>query len=85
MVCVPWLGVGRGGGVRGVLFTGGVGGGRGKGMVYPGGRVCKSGGGMCSGTVVSRAYRTAEGGERACNSHLPCTDGEMLVVTKNRK
>ena len=31
-----------------------------------------------------RAYRPAEGGERACNSHTACTEGEMLAVTKNR-
>ena len=28
--------------------------------------------------VLTRAYRPAEGGKRACNSS---TDGEMLVVT----
>ncbi len=27
----------------------------------------------------------AEDGERACNSHMPCTDCDMLVITKNRK
>ena len=36
------------------------------------------------GPVVARAYRPAEGGERACNSHRPFTDGEMLVVTNFR-
>ena len=34
--------------------------------------------------MVSRVYRPAEGGERACNSHRPCTDGKMLVVTNFR-
>ena len=33
--------------------------------------------------VASRAYRPAEGGERACNSHTASTEGEMLAVTKN--
>ena len=39
----------------------------------------------CTHTLyhVPRAYRPAEGGERACNSHRLFTDGEMLVVTKN--
>ena len=32
---------------------------------------------------TSRAYRPAEGGERACNSHTASTEGEMLAVTKN--
>ena len=32
----------------------------------------------------SRAYRPAEGGEKACNSHRAYTEGEMLAVTKNR-
>ena len=31
----------------------------------------------------SRAYRPAEGGERACNSHTASTEGEMLAVTNN--
>ena len=34
--------------------------------------------------VLPRAYRPAGGGERACNSHRACTEGEMLAVTKNR-
>ena len=34
--------------------------------------------------VITRAYRPAEGGERACNSHRPFTDGKMLVVTNFR-
>ena len=41
----------------------------------------KKGGG---GGVTPRAYRPAEGGERACNSHRPFTDGKMLVVTNFR-
>ena len=32
--------------------------------------------------AVSRAYRAAEGGERACNSRTSCIEGEMLAVTK---
>ena len=35
-------------------------------------------------TIEARAYRPAGGGERACNSHRACTEGEMLAVTKNR-
>ena len=34
--------------------------------------------------VQSRAYRPAEGGERACNSYTACIATEMLEVTKNR-
>ena len=34
--------------------------------------------------LLARAYRPAEGGERACNSAYACTVGEMLAVTKNR-
>ena len=33
-------------------------------------------------SVVARAYRAAEGGERACNSRTSCIEGEMLAVTK---
>ena len=33
-------------------------------------------------TVVSRVYRAAEGGERACNCRTSCIEGEMLAVTK---
>ena len=29
-------------------------------------------------------YRPTKGGERACNSHRPFTDGKMLVVTNFR-
>ena len=32
--------------------------------------------------TVPRAYRAAEGGERACNSRTSCIEGEMLAVTK---
>ena len=32
--------------------------------------------------MVPRAYRAAEGGERACNSRTSCIEGEMLAVTK---
>ena len=32
--------------------------------------------------MQSRAYRAAEGGERACNSRTSCIEGEMLAVTK---
>ena len=32
--------------------------------------------------LVARAYRAAEGGERACNSRTSCIEGEMLAVTK---
>ena len=32
----------------------------------------------------ARAYRPAEGGERACNSRTASTEGEMLAVTKFR-
>ena len=38
---------------------------------------------LCCG-VGSRAYRPAEGGERACNSRTASTEGEMLAVTKFR-
>ena len=30
-----------------------------------------------------RAYRAAEGGERACNARSPLVDGEIQHVTKN--
>ena len=33
-------------------------------------------------SIGERAYRAAEGGERACNSHTSCIEGEMLEVTK---
>ena len=33
-------------------------------------------------SVEARAYRAAEGGERACNSRTSCIEGEMLAVTK---
>ena len=33
--------------------------------------------------IVTRAYRVAEGGERACNGHSTYVDGEILDVTKN--
>ena len=33
-------------------------------------------------SILSRAYRAAEGGERACNSRTSCIEGEMLAVTK---
>ena len=33
--------------------------------------------------VVARAYRAAEGGERACNARSPLVDGEIQHVTKN--
>ena len=32
--------------------------------------------------MKTRAYRPAEGGERACNSRKSCIEGKMLVVTK---
>lgn len=50
---------------------------------YPGccGCGCK---GSSYSYVVSRVYRPAEGGERACNSVPACVDGEMLEVTKNK-
>ena len=35
---------------------------------------------ICS--TIARAYRAAEGGERACNSRTSCIEGEMLAVTK---
>ena len=35
-------------------------------------------------SLLSRAYRPAESGERACNSHRPFTDGKMQVVTNFR-
>ena len=35
-------------------------------------------------SIVARAYRPAEGGERACNSRTASTEGEMLAVTKFR-
>ena len=35
--------------------------------------------------AVSRAYRAAVGGERACNPRSANVDGEILVVTKNSK
>ena len=38
---------------------------------------------LLASSASTRAYRPAEGGERACNSHRPFTDGEMVVVTKN--
>ena len=31
---------------------------------------------------LSRVYRPAKGGERACNSRTSCIEGEMLAVTK---
>ena len=34
--------------------------------------------------VGSRAYRAAEGGERACNTRSPYVDGEIQHVTKNK-
>ena len=34
--------------------------------------------------IKSRAYRPAEGGEKACNSRTASTEGEMLTVTKFR-
>ena len=33
--------------------------------------------------VVARAYRAAEGGERACNARSPYVDGEIQHITKN--
>ena len=33
--------------------------------------------------VMTRAYRPAEGGERTCNSHTSCIEGEMLAVTQS--
>ena len=35
-------------------------------------------------SLEPRAYRPAEGGERACNSRTASTEGEMLAVTKFR-
>ena len=32
--------------------------------------------------MLARAYRPAEGGERACNSRTSCIEGKMLAVTK---
>ena len=32
---------------------------------------------------MTRAYRAAKGGERACNVNSPYVDGEILHVTKN--
>ena len=32
--------------------------------------------------IISRVYRPAKGGERACNSRTSCIEGEMLAVTK---
>ena len=32
--------------------------------------------------IIPRAYRAAEGGDRACNSRTSCIEGEMLAVTK---
>ena len=37
---------------------------------------------FCFYYILSRAYRAAEGGERACNSRTSCIEGEMLAVTK---
>ena len=31
---------------------------------------------------ISKAYRAAEGGDRACNARSPCVDGEIQHVTK---
>ena len=33
--------------------------------------------------IIPRAYRAAEGGERACNINSPYVDSEILYVTKN--
>ena len=38
--------------------------------------------GFSTSPASTRAYRAAEGGERACNSRTSCIEGEMLVVTK---
>ena len=35
--------------------------------------------------MITRAYRAAVGGERACNPHSANVDGEILIVTKNSK
>ena len=39
---------------------------------------------LCIVCVDMCTCRPAEGGERACNSHRPFTDGKMLVVTNFR-
>ena len=36
-----------------------------------------------SSSTRPRAYRAAEGGERACNARSACVDGEIQHVTKN--
>ena len=38
---------------------------------------------LAKSTILSRAYRAAEGGERACNARTPLVDGEIQHVTKN--
>ena len=34
-------------------------------------------------SIIPRAYRAAEGDERACNARSPRVDGEIQHVTKN--
>ena len=38
----------------------------------------------CKSVLLDLNKGVSTRGERACNSHRTCTEGEMLAVTKNR-